>query len=485
MNHIKIITRSLAAALTAAFFCLITVSTALSAPLIPSPPLGERWFGISVDTDQVGFYRQKISALPDGGYRIEGNGSVRMRVMSFTKEASSREVYLTDSALALKSFEVEQTISGSSSRLSGRITQGGILVKRDAANKVTEKLLKAKGEIIPAPALNFYPLLRDSTKGKVFKVLTFDPEEIKIKEVKITFLGEENTPDGQQAIKLRNNLYPFVDNDIWLDHQGNTILESVREGLVVTRAEQPEKLAAVVSGVALSKKDLIFDFSMVRAEPSIKQPVATLKGISVAIEGYGEKTPLIDTATQQNERTTGTLLIRTGTLRTSQAAASIKPDSSYLAAVPGIEADSPAIVAKSKELTAGKQGTIEQTKALSAWTAQWLKDTIDDSGTALQALTAGSGNCQSHSKLYTALARAAGIPTRFVSGLVSRDGKGFLYHSWAESWIDEQWLAIDPTFDQWPADPAHLAFFEGHTATDLSPLVTIIGKIRLKILEER
>ena len=110
---------------------------------------------------------------------------------------------------------------------------------------------------------------------------------------------------------------------------------------------------------------------------------------------------------------------------------------------------------------------------------------MDDSGSALTALEKQSGNCQSHAKLYTALARSVGIPTRFVSGLVSQDGRGFLYHSWAESWLDGQWVAVDPTFDQLPADPTHLAFFEGHTLTELAPLVGIIGKIQVSLLEER
>ncbi len=100
-------------------------------------------------------------------------------------------------------------------------------------------------------------------------------------------------------------------------------------------------------------------------------------------------------------------------------------------------------------------------------------------------MTKRTGNCQSHAKLYTAIARAAGIPTRFVSGLVSQDGKGFIYHSWAESRIEGRWVPVDPTFDQFPADPTHLAFFEGNSISDLSPLVSIIGKIRIRVLEEK
>jgi transglutaminase-like putative cysteine protease len=136
-------------------------------------------------------------------------------------------------------------------------------------------------------------------------------------------------------------------------------------------------------------------------------------------------------------------------------------------------------------LTASLKTDQERVQTLTTWTASWLEDSIEDGGSAVVALNKKKGNCQTHAKLYTALARAAGIPTRFVSGLVSQDGASFLYHSWAESLLDGRWIAVDPTFNQVPADPTHLAFFEGNRLADLSPLVGVIGKIKVTILEER
>lgn len=478
--------RRVAAVLIVAFLSLgLTAAAGFAAPLLAKAPLGERWFGIQVDNDLVGFYRQVTTALPEGGYRIEGDGSVRMRVMGFTKEASSREIYLVGPGLALKSFEVDQTIGGTRSRLTGKAVSGGLQVRREADDKTTERLLKAKGDIFPGPVLNLYPLFKETTAGKQYRILTFDPEEMKVKEVKITMLGEGATPDGQPAVKLRNNLYPFVDNDIWVDRQGNTLLESVRDGLVITKAEQPDKLSAVVSGVALAKKDLIFDFSMVRVAPTLRQAPAKLAGLSVAIDGYGAQLPLVTDGWQWAERTGEQLLIKTGQLRPADNSALTAPSVKYLSAQEGIESDAPVIVSKARELVIGTNGTAEKAKSLASWTARWIEDTVEDSGGALVAFQKKSGNCQSHAKLYTALARAIGIPTRFVSGLVSQDGKGFLYHSWAESWIDGRWVAVDPTFDQLPADPTHLALFEGHRVDELAPLVGIIGKIKVRVLEER
>lgn len=480
--------RLVSVALAAVFLCLPVSTAAASSYQLTAPPLGEHWFSILVDNEQVGFYCEKISALPDGSYRIEGDGSVRMKIMGFTKESSSRETYQIGPDLALKTVSVQQTINGKQSRLTGTMTPAGLKLRRETDGKSSIRTLKTKTAVIPGPVLNLVPFFKGTAPGKLHTVLSFDPEDIALKEVEITVLGEEKTPDGQSALKLRNNLYPFVDNDIWVDQHGNTLLESVRDGLVITRAEPPEKLTAFISGMALSKKDLIYDFSLVRIAPPLRHPPARLTGLAVSITGYGDQIPLLTNGWQQAERqSSGTIIIRTGSLRPAELlSAPAQPGAEqYLQPSEGIESTAQEIVFKARELTTGLKDDRAKVLVLTNWVATWLEDSVDDGGTALASLSSKHGNCQTHARLYTALARAAGIPTRFVSGLVSQDGSGFLYHSWAESWLDGSWVAVDPTFNQVPADPTHLAFFEGSRLVDLTPLVGIIGKIRLSILEEK
>lgn len=466
--------------------CTGTSAFASSPKKIEHPPLTENWFGIYVDTDRVGFYRQIISEHSDG-YRMEGYGSVRMKVMGFSKDAFMRETYLVSKGLTLRSFDVEQTVNGVSSRVSGKVADGGIRLKNESGGKTTDKLLKFKGEVFPGPALNIYPMMRDASAGKVYKLLTFDPEELKIKDVKISVIGEEKTPEGLPALKLRNNLYPFVNNDIWIDNQGNTMIESIRDGLVVTKLEDPKLLGTFIGNLALAKKDLIYDFSLVRAEPTIRE-ANKLTGLAAEISGWNDALPLLQEGGQLIEkRESGTVVFKTGTfvVQTAPEAGSAKPAAVYLNPADKIESDAPEIIAQAKTMAGTAKTREELAKALAAWTAEWLKDSINDGGSAVESFKSRSGNCQTHARLYTALARAAGIPTRFVSGLVFMQGKGFLYHSWAESFIDGKWLSVDPTYNQLPADPTHLKLLEGHLPEDMAPIISIIGKIKIKVLDQK
>ncbi|MBV5338317.1 MAG: transglutaminase domain-containing protein [Deltaproteobacteria bacterium] len=470
---------------TAAILVLCSTLAALAAPFgkIDTPPLSERWFGIYVNSERVGFYRQRIDKTDDG-YRIDGNGSVRIKVMSFSKEASMRETYLVSKNLSLRSFDVEQTINNSASHLSGKVSGSAILIKGEANGRTTSKTIRFKGDVYPGPTLNLYPLMHGVTAGKSYKINAFDPEELKIKEIQITVLGEDKTTEGLPALKLRNTLYPFANNDIWVDGEGNTLEESVREGLVTTRVEQPKALGAFISDWALAKKDLIYDFSLVRVQPPIKDP-EKLAGLAVEISGWKDALPLLQGREQQiekigNER----ILFKTCSLaRTSPGSAAEKPAVAELKPADKIESDAVEILSQAKTLAAGANDQEKVAKVLVSWTAEWLKDSIDDGGSALESFKSKSGNCQTHARLYTALARAAGIPTRFVSGLVYLKGKGFLYHSWAESFIGDHWVSVDPTYNQFPADPTHLKLLEGHLPEDLAPIVAIIGRISITVVE--
>ena len=164
----------------AGFFLLCVFVVALACPgwaapfkKLDKPPLAEQWFGIYVDNERVGFYRQAISESTDG-FRMECDGSVHMTVMGFSKEASTHETYLVARNLTLRSFDVEQTINGVSSRVSGKLADSGLRVKNENNGKTTEKQIKFKGELYPGPSLNIFPLMRDVTPGKSYKTTTLE-----------------------------------------------------------------------------------------------------------------------------------------------------------------------------------------------------------------------------------------------------------------------------------------------------------------------
>jgi hypothetical protein len=215
---------------------LTTFSDAATFKKLEKPPLDEHGFGIYVGKDRVGFYKQKFTEI-EGGYRIDATGGVKLKVMGFSKESSTKETYFVGKNLALRSFDITQTLNDVHYRVTGTKFDTSLRLKIEKSGKTTERQFKFNGDVIPGPALNIFPLMQGSFIGKTFKVYTFDIEEIRIEDVKISVFKEENAPNGQPGLKMRNTLYPFVHNDIWVDANGNTLWESVRDGLVITKFE--------------------------------------------------------------------------------------------------------------------------------------------------------------------------------------------------------------------------------------------------------
>jgi transglutaminase-like putative cysteine protease len=98
---------------------------------------------------------------------------------------------------------------------------------------------------------------------------------------------------------------------------------------------------------------------------------------------------------------------------------------------------------------------------------------------ALATLQARRGDCNEHTQLAVALSRAAGVPARVAAGLAYLDGK-FYYHAWPEIWL-ERWVAIDPTFGQFPADAAHLRLTVGGLGRQ-AELLRLMGPLKIEVI---
>ena len=64
-------------------------------------------------------------------------------------------------------------------------------------------------------------------------------------------------------------------------------------------------------------------------------------------------------------------------------------------------------------------------------------------------------NCGGQARLFAALSRAAGIPSRLVGGLILETGVKVTTHVWVENYIAGQWIPFDVVNNHFAAIPAH------------------------------
>jgi hypothetical protein len=151
-----------------------------------------------------------------------------------------------------------------------------------------------------------------------------------------------------------------------------------------------------------------------------------------------------------------------------------------LASEPLVQSDDPRIEAQARQIAGRERRAGPVAELLTHWVSHNLKKEITISvPSAVQVLEDRRGDCNEHTVLYVALARSLGLPARTAAGLVYLRGR-FYYHAWPEVWLG-QWVAVDPTFDQFPADASHLRFVIGGLARQVE-LLRLIGRLQLTVV---
>ena len=121
-------------------------------------------------------------------------------------------------------------------------------------------------------------------------------------------------------------------------------------------------------------------------------------------------------------------------------------------------ATDPAIRRLARRAASGLTDPTRQVEALVRFVHGYIDYAEEDSPrTVSNILRERRGDCTEYANLLTTMARALGFAARTVTGLAyDAEAGSFALHNWSEVAVDGRWLAVDPTWDQVPADAGHL-----------------------------
>ncbi len=155
-----------------------------------------------------------------------------------------------------------------------------------------------------------------------------------------------------------------------------------------------------------------------------------------------------------------------------------------LAVTSSIDAGDPTVAALARSITEGESDPALRVERLIQWTYKNLeKDLSTNLTTASQVLAHKQGDCTEHALLFVALARAAGIPAREVSGLVYMGDaiQRFGWHAWAEVDLGGRWVQVAPSWGETLANATHLTLGVG----DESDWVAALGGLDIKLRDAK
>jgi hypothetical protein len=262
----------------------------------------------------------------------------------------------------------------------------------------------------------------------------------------------------------------------WLNQKGETVKEESPMGFLM----QKEPRAIALRGIDESRQvDIVSATGIKITTPIAKKHLTYLKIRlkNISLEGL--------TLNSNRQKKTGDILeIQLEKLAKSDTFSiplQQQGFKDFLAPSPFIQSDDKNIVAAARTIIGTETDAQDAAKLLCAWVYNTIeKVPIMSIPRAADVLRFKRGDCNEHAVLYAALCRAAGIPAKTCAGIVYLDGS-FYYHAWVELFV-QQWVAVDPTMNQFPADVTHIKFFDGELDKQLL-LLNIVGKIAVDVLE--
>ena len=473
-----------------------------------SVPPGALFYRLDLGGQQVGFTSATLDTVPDS-IRVENVFVLDVAALGKLHRTTARSIALLSRALRLQRVAV--TFDGDLGKFAahGRVLGDTILavaIVSDGDSQVTRIPLNG-----PVTLPTLLPLRLafggELQRGRTYTARLFDPLLLATRDVTVRVAAESTLVvsdsadlDSTTMVWLPEHFDTVrafrIDQDAngvlissWIDAQGRLVRASSPTGFAMERAAfeiayenfRRRDTARVARSSAAPAPDEIIPVTALAA--GVRDDPPALARLRIRFSGVG-----VASSAGPRQRVSGdTVEIVSETAVQSRATpppyrlpSRDTALARWLAPEPLIQSRDPRIAAQARLIIERERNPTRAAELLTHWVHRNVRrEATAGVPSAEKVLESRRGDCNEHTTLYVALARAAGLPARTVAGVLYLKGR-FYYHAWPEVYLGD-WVAVDPTFDQFPADAAHLRFAIGGLARQVE-LIPLIGRLKLEVL---
>ncbi len=450
-------------------------------PLLQGSGEQEDWMGTYFQGKKLGFTRVQTRWSLQG-IEVDSTVFFQIRSKSIDQSTTINQKTRLGPDFKLRSFSLLQEITGHRQQVEGRVEGNRLIYRIKSRGFDKEKSIEFPPGTLPSSTF-LLNLLADGLKvgQKGTLSLFLEPFQMLV-DLEYEVLRKDNLEyEGKSvetfAIKQK---IEGIETTLWVAGDGSVIKETTNQGFASFKesAEVAQKLDEPLTVSSMITMSLVKPDQPINRSERVREIIFHLQPLrSPDLIPEDQRQKILKTEQLPNGFYRATLQVKTE-LEQSFSSGLGKPDSKYLEDSAQVQSRHPMIRALARELAGDKRNVWQVAKDINRWVHQNLAKELVDTVTALDALHERRGECQSHTYLFTALARAVGIPTRIVNGLVySQEYSGFLYHAWPEVYVGE-WRALDPTFGQDVVDATHIKLTEG-TEEGSFRLMEFVGKLKI------
>lgn len=466
---------------------------------------GATYFAVERDGRHIGFASSTIDTIP-AGLQVTDYLVADLPLRGALQRTTAQSVVRLSRGLALRDFAVTFGSDSLAVRMTGRTVGDTLLeyvVDAPGASRDTSRVQLTAPLLLPTLVPLAVALGAPPEAGDRHSVQTFDPTTMGPRALPVAVRAESvfvvvdsaafdsNTRRwlGAHADTVRGFHLVATDSsafDTWVDELGRMIAVKAPGGLTMRRTAYEVAFENWRTASPLRTRARRDELTVVAAlesgrrvgEPAIDTLRVRLRGLGpsrLAAHG-GSQAVNGDTVTVIRDDTRALLPsfpLPPSVAARARFARELRPE-------PMLEVEHPAIVALAKRLRKRDSQPDVVARRIMAWVHESLaKEPAVAVPSAVGTLRSRHGDAAEHAQLFVALARAAGIPARTVSGLVVT-GDAHYHHAWAEVML-QHWVGVDPTFGQFPADASHLRLMIGALPLQ-DELARLAGRLHVDVL---
>ena len=438
---------------------------------------GDEWFGIYQQGRKIGHAHTQTRVEGDT-YHVSEESEMDVLALERVQRISTVINAYTTRTFMLKYFDFTLRSGVSTMDIKGAVVGKQLVVDIITAGETRKEHFRLKEPIYLTPNIRPAVVQLGLEPGKRYRFPLFNPATMSTEDAFVTVEAKETLKigDAEQTVYKLKESFQGMEATSWITQEGETIKEESPLGYSLLKETKTEALKRDKRGPAVDIIALVkIPSSPIENPGMVKLLKARLSG--APLDGF-------ELAGGRQAWKDGVIEIRSGdgigSYPFPYAGRDHLPD---LQATMLVQSDDKNIREQAAKIIGKEKDAREAARKLNTWVYETIsKQPVVSIPSAVEVLKQKVGDCNEHTTLYTALARATGIPARMAAGIVYMKN-GFYYHAWPEVWLGE-WTAIDPTFNQFPADATHIRFITGDLAKQ-AEILKLVGKLKVDVLEYR
>jgi transglutaminase-like putative cysteine protease len=464
-----------------------------------APQTSDTWYILTIGGQPVGSMHEEVAAA-EGAVRVTSKAHLILNRMGSKVEMEMGEVSRESPAGRLLGADVDLRVSTQATSSHIAVEDGAVRIRDQAGDRSFERTVPYTGELLGPEGIRKLSAARLAKPGDRIEVQTWAADLGGVRKVTRTVAAEETVTVAGAPVRTLRVEEVTEGNPakrlLWLDAAGRLVQSADPGPFGEMRSVRADEEAARQTDGGGELPAEAYGSSLVHTQVRIpharrvERVVLRLRHREPSLGWPDFGGPGLRVLDKTAERLTLEITrLHPETVQPFPVPA-VGDERAFLEPSAYVQSDDREIRAAAKAVVAGESDAYQAGQKLQRWVTKNMQfDLGIVFAPSTEVFKNRRGTCAGYAMLLTTMARAVGIPARYVMGYVYLDGI-FGGHAWTEIKVGKDWIPLDaavPAPAGTPADATHIPLLrtslaEGIAGLGAGPALQMFGHLDIDVL---